>query len=310
MEEKVKGKKMPIDLNPNMPGVNQTPESQPTPGAPSGKPDDAAANAFQQLLKDSKQEGGSSSQKSGDQAHAWVANPFAKSAQGGATAKEAGSSATAAPLAGSPSASATTSSISQSSEADRTSAMSEKSSALTGEQLSQLAQGQGIPQAANTGAATAPTEASNTPAIDGEKVQALVDAVVKELAVRDLSSIRLTGELSIPLDPSILPDTALKVRFEGDTMVVSIDSKSKDVNGFCRDNLDSLKNALVSSAPEGAQVRVEIRADQQTAQAGQSNQSTSQGNTSGQDNQSGQSEGRQQAEDERQRQHQAFEPKA
>jgi hypothetical protein len=505
MEEKVKGKKMPIDLNPNLPGVNQAPDGSLTTGKPAGKPDDAAANAFQNLLKEQKQESGSKPQSSADQSHAFVSNPFAKPAQGGTTAgltsaptapttKDAGA-ATSAPLTGSPAAStsaptapaakdaggatgsaptsgsATTSSTltggttftkpaqggttagltsapttkdasgatsapltgspaaaksaptapttkdasgatsapltgspaaatsaptapttkdasgatgapltgspaastsapttkdasgltgapltgspaastsaptaptakdaggaigapltgspaasssaptaapttsgaptaPTAKDAGKTGAIGEKSTDLTGEQLSQLAQGQGVPQATNTAAPTAPTEASNAPVIDGAKVQALVDAVVKELAVRDLSSIKLTGELSIPLDPSILPDTALKVRFEGETMVVSIDSKSKDVNGFCRDNLDSLQNALASSAPEGAHVRVEIRADQQPVQA---NQTANQGNTSGQSNQGSQSEGRQQAEDERRRQHQAFEPKA
>jgi hypothetical protein len=95
--------------------------------------------------------------------------------------------------------------------------------------------------------------------VDGEKIQAMMDSVTKELGMRDLSQLKLGGEMTLKLDQGALPDTEIKVRFEGDEMVISVDSQSGDVNTFCNDNLALLQQSVASGMKEEMKVRIEIR---------------------------------------------------
>ena len=113
---------------------------------------------------------------------------------------------------------------------------------------------------AGSGANVAATEElSAQPSVDGEKIQAMMDSVTKELGMRDLSQLKLGGEMTLKLDQGALPDTEIKVRFEGDEMVISVDSQSGDVNTFCNDNLALLQQSVASGMKEEMKVRIEIR---------------------------------------------------
>jgi len=102
-------------------------------------------------------------------------------------------------------------------------------------------------------------DASPQPSVDGEKIQAMMDSVTKELGMRDLSQLKLGGEMTLKLDQGALPNTEVKVRFEGDEMIISIDSQTADVNKFCTDNLAVLQQSVASGMKEEMKVRVEIR---------------------------------------------------
>ena len=102
-------------------------------------------------------------------------------------------------------------------------------------------------------------ETISQPSVDGEKIQAMMNSVTKELGMRDLSQLKLGGEMTLKLDQGALPNTEVKVRFEGNEMVISVDSKSADVNAFCTDNLALLQQSVMNGMKEEMKVRVEIR---------------------------------------------------
>jgi hypothetical protein len=77
--------------------------------------------------------------------------------------------------------------------------------------------------------------------------------------MRDLSNLKLGGEMTLKLDQGALPNTEVKVRFEGNEMVISIDSKTADVNQFCTDNLSLLQQSVISGMKDDMRVRIEIR---------------------------------------------------
>jgi hypothetical protein len=114
-------------------------------------------------------------------------------------------------------------------------------------------------QAAGGVTATGASEEVVQPRIDGEKIQKMMDSVTKELGMRDLSQLKLGGEMTLKLDQGALPNTEVKVRFEGDEMVISIDSKTADVNKFCTDNLALLQQSVSSGMKEEMKVRIEVR---------------------------------------------------
>jgi hypothetical protein len=87
----------------------------------------------------------------------------------------------------------------------------------------------------------------------------MMNSVTKELGMRDLSQLKLGGEMTLKLDQGALPNTEIKVRFEGDELVISVDSKSEDVNAFCTDNLALLQQSVMNGMKEEMKVRVEIR---------------------------------------------------
>jgi hypothetical protein len=97
------------------------------------------------------------------------------------------------------------------------------------------------------------------PHVDGEKIEAMMRSVTKELGMRDLSNLKLGGEMTLKLDQGALPNTEVKVRFEGNEMVISIDSKTADVNKFCTDNLSLLQQSVSSGMKEDMKVRIEVR---------------------------------------------------
>jgi len=97
------------------------------------------------------------------------------------------------------------------------------------------------------------------PSVDGEKIQAMMNNVTKELAMRDLSQLKLGGEMTLKLDQGALPNTEIKLRFEGNELVISVDSESEDVNAFCTDNLALLQQSVMNGMKEEMKVRVEIR---------------------------------------------------
>jgi hypothetical protein len=87
----------------------------------------------------------------------------------------------------------------------------------------------------------------------------MMDSITKELGMRDLSQLKLGGEMTLKLDQGALPNTEVKVRFEGNEMVISIDSKTADVNKFCTDNLALLQQSVSSGMKEEMKVRIEVR---------------------------------------------------
>jgi hypothetical protein len=97
------------------------------------------------------------------------------------------------------------------------------------------------------------------PHVDGEKIEAMMKSVTKELGMRDLSNLKLGGEMTLKLDQGALPNTEVKVRFEGNEMVISIDSKTADVNKFCTDNFSLLQQSVSSGMKEDMKVRIEVR---------------------------------------------------
>jgi len=141
---------------------------------------------------------------------------------------------------------------------------------------------------ASTGVGVSSAEdVTSEPTIDGDKIQAMMDSVTKELGMRDLSQLQLGGEMTLKLDQGALPETEIKVRFEGNDMVISVDSQSAAVNSFCTDNLALLQQSVSSGMKEEMQVRVEIRnpPDQpnQQRQGGGSGGNSSGGGDSSQD---------------------------
>ena len=112
-----------------------------------------------------------------------------------------------------------------------------------------------------TGGISAPGKAEEVvqPHVDGEKIEAMMKSVTKELGMRDLSNLKLGGEMTLKLDQGALPNTEVKVRFEGNEMVISIDSKTADVNQFCTDNLSLLQQSVSSGMKEEMKVRIEVR---------------------------------------------------
>ena len=134
--------------------------------------------------------------------------------------------------------------------------------------------------------ATAGVEEVAQPHVDGEKIEAMMKSVTKELGMRDLSNLKLGGEMTLKLDQGALPNTEVKVRFEGNEMVISIDSKTTDVNQFCTDNLSLLQQSVSSGMKEDMKVRIEIRnppdqpnqrKDEQGSKGGQGGQGSNQG---------------------------------
>ena len=117
----------------------------------------------------------------------------------------------------------------------------------------------GISAGGSANTVTGVEDASPQPSVDGEKIQAMMDSVTKELGMRDLSQLKLGGEMTLKLDQGALPNTEVKVRFEGDEMIISIDSQTADVNKFCTDNLALLQQSVASGMKEEMKVRVEIR---------------------------------------------------
>jgi uncharacterized membrane protein YgcG len=74
----------------------------------------------------------------------------------------------------------------------------------------------------------------------------------------------------------------VKVRFDGDEMVISVDSQNANVNSFCNDNLALLQQSVTSGMKEDMKVRVEIRnAPDQPNQQKQGGGQGSSGNSSG-----------------------------
>lgn len=106
---------------------------------------------------------------------------------------------------------------------------------------------------------TAGVEEVAQPHVDGEKIEAMMKSVTKELGMRDLSNLKLGGEMTLKLDQGALPNTEVKVRFEGNEMVISIDSKTTDVNQFCTDNLSLLQQSVSSGMKDEMKVRIEVR---------------------------------------------------
>jgi hypothetical protein len=134
-------------------------------------------------------------------------------------------------------------------------------SALSEAQLAAATSGQTTAGTQATGSVTAAgtTEEVAQPRIDGEKIQKMMDSVTKELGMRDLSQLKLGGEMTLKLDQGALPNTEVKVRFEGDEMVISIDSQTADVNKFCTDNLALLQQSVSTGMKEEMKVRIEVR---------------------------------------------------
>lgn len=116
----------------------------------------------------------------------------------------------------------------------------------------------GVQPSATPGAVNA-TEEVSQPHVDGEKIEAMMKSVTKELGMRDLSQLKLGGEMTLKLDQGALPNTEVKVRFEGNEMVISIDSKTDQVNSFCTDNLALLQQSVNSGMKEEMKVRIEVR---------------------------------------------------
>jgi hypothetical protein len=100
---------------------------------------------------------------------------------------------------------------------------------------------------------------------DAEALDAVVAAVNKELALRDLSNLKLGGKVQLPLDNSKIPNTTLELTLEGESIVLSIRSSEAAVLKFCQENLEQMaaqlqgeqkltvrvEPALPASVPEG-----------------------------------------------------------
>ena len=143
-------------------------------------------------------------------------------------------------------------------------------------------------QATGATVASAGVEEVAQPHVDGEKIEAMMRSVTKELGMRDLSNLKLGGEMTLKLDQGALPNTEVKVRFEGNEMVISIDSKTADVNKFCTDNLSLLQQSVSSGMKEDMKVRIEVRnppdqpnqrKDDESGRGGQGGQGGNQGNS-------------------------------
>ncbi|GEM_PF-2663810 len=143
----------------------------------------------------------------------------------------------------------------------------EKSSRIAGEATGALSESQ-LAAAAGfqslTGATLSSPEvkgadATTQPSVDGEKINAMMNSVTKELGMRDLSQLKLGGEMTLKLDQGALPNTEVKVRFDGNEMVITVDSQTNDVNSFCTDNLALLQQSVSAGMAEDMKVRVEIR---------------------------------------------------
>jgi hypothetical protein len=65
--------------------------------------------------------------------------------------------------------------------------------------------------------------------------------------------------MTLKLDQGALPNTEVKVRFDGNEMVITVDSQTNDVNSFCTDNLALLQQSVSAGMAEDMKVRVEIR---------------------------------------------------
>ena len=80
--------------------------------------------------------------------------------------------------------------------------------------------------------------------IDAESLDAVVATVNKELALRDLSNLKLGGKVQLPLDNSKIPNTTLELTLEGESMVLSIRSSEAAVLKFCQENLEQMAAQL------------------------------------------------------------------
>jgi uncharacterized membrane protein YgcG len=131
----------------------------------------------------------------------------------------------------------------------------------------------------------------------------MMNSVTKELGMRDLSQLKLGGEMTLKLDRGALPDTEVKVRFDGNEMIISVDSQSSDVNAFCTDNLALLQQSVMNGMKEEMKVRVEIRnppeqSDQQRQGGGSSGgQSSGKGQDGGDDSSGSRQQAREQEND-------------
>ncbi len=138
------------------------------------------------------------------------------------------------------------------------------------------------------------------PHVDGEKIEAMMKSVTKELGMRDLSQLKLGGEMTLKLDQGALPNTEVKVRFEGNEMVISIDSQTAEVNSFCTDNLALLQQSVSSGMKDDMKVRIEVRnpPDQpnqrKDGQSGGNSGNSGNGSSSQQGNQGDSNQSRQQ----------------
>ncbi len=167
----------------------------------------------------------------------------------------------------------------------------EMTGALSDSQLAAAAGFQGVTGLTSNSLEVKGPEATPQPSVDGEKINAMMNSVTKELGMRDLSQLKLGGEMTLKLDQGALPNTEVKVRFDGNEMVITVDSQTNDVNSFCTDNLALLQQSVSAGMAEDMKVRVEIR-NPPTDQPNQrrDDQSGGQGG-SGQQGQSGGSSG-------------------
>jgi len=131
--------------------------------------------------------------------------------------------------------------------------------ALSDSQLAAAAGFQGVIGVTSNAPEVQGADVATQPRVDGEKINAMMNSVIKELGLRDLSQLKLGGEMTIKLDQGALPNTEVKVRFEGNEMVITVDSYNNDVNNFCTDNLALLQQSVSAGMAEDMKVRVEIR---------------------------------------------------
>ena len=135
----------------------------------------------------------------------------------------------------------------------------ETTGALSDSQLAAAAGFQSVTGAISNSPEVKGADATAQPSVDGEKINAMMNSVTKELGMRDLSQLKLGGEMTLKLDQGALPNTEVKVRFEGNEMVITVDSQTNDVNSFCTDNLALLQQSVSAGMAEDMKVRVEIR---------------------------------------------------
>jgi hypothetical protein len=140
-------------------------------------------------------------------------------------------------------------------------AVKPKTESLSDSQLAAAAAQQAAAGGQSLGGVTnaGSVEEITQPHVDGEKIEAMMKSVTKELGMRDLSQLKLGGEMTLKLDQSAMPNTELKVRFEGNEMVISVDSQTADVNSFCTDNLALLQQSVSAGMKDDMKVRVEVR---------------------------------------------------
>ena len=135
----------------------------------------------------------------------------------------------------------------------------EATGALSDSQLAAAAGFQSVTGVMPNSSEVKGADATTQPSVDGEKINAMMNSVTKELGMRDLSQLKLGGEMTLKLDQGTLPNTEVKVRFEGNEMVITVDSQTNDVNSFCTDNLALLQQSVSAGMAEDMKVRVEIR---------------------------------------------------